>query len=64
VAVPEPSTWIMMLAGFAGLGLAAWTKDRAVKFRCVSLFAALDRLKGPSRRPRGRLRELEARERP
>jgi hypothetical protein len=23
LAVPEPSTWIMMLAGFAGLGLAA-----------------------------------------
>jgi hypothetical protein len=23
-AVPEPSTWIMMLAGFAGLGLAGW----------------------------------------
>jgi hypothetical protein len=24
IAVPEPSTWIMMLAGFAGLGLAAY----------------------------------------
>jgi PEP-CTERM motif len=22
-AVPEPSTWVMMIAGFAGLGLAA-----------------------------------------
>jgi hypothetical protein len=31
VAVPEPSTWIMMLAGFAGLGLVAWSKGRAVK---------------------------------
>jgi hypothetical protein len=29
--VPEPSTWIMVLAGFAGLGLAAWRKGRAVK---------------------------------
>jgi hypothetical protein len=29
--VPEPSTWVMMLAGFAGLGLAGWTKGRAVK---------------------------------
>ena len=24
IAVPEPSTWITMLAGFAGLGLAAY----------------------------------------
>ena len=24
VASPEPSTWILMLAGFAGLGFAAW----------------------------------------
>jgi hypothetical protein len=31
IAVPEPSTWIMMLAGFAGLSLAAWIKGRAVK---------------------------------
>jgi hypothetical protein len=29
--VPEPSTWVMMLAGFAGLGLAAWIKGRAVR---------------------------------
>ena len=32
-AVPEPSTWVMMLAGFAGLGLAgaraARRRDRA-----------------------------------
>jgi hypothetical protein len=27
-AAPEPSTWIMMLAGFAGLGLAAWRTSR------------------------------------
>ena len=26
IAVPEPSTWIMMLAGFAGLGLAAYRR--------------------------------------
>jgi hypothetical protein len=25
-AVPEPSTWIMMLAGFAGLSLAAYRR--------------------------------------
>jgi hypothetical protein len=30
-AVPEPSTWAMMLAGFAGLGYAGyWTSRRAV----------------------------------
>jgi hypothetical protein len=26
--VPEPSTWVMMLVGFAGLGLAAWSRRR------------------------------------
>jgi hypothetical protein len=26
IAVPEPSAWIMMLAGFAGLGLAAYRR--------------------------------------
>lgn len=26
IPVPEPSTWIMMLAGFAGLGLAAYRR--------------------------------------
>jgi hypothetical protein len=30
-AAPEPSTWIMMLSGFAGLGFASWIKGRAVK---------------------------------
>ena len=34
VAVPEPSTWIMMLAGFAGLGLAACR--RAARGRAAS----------------------------
>jgi hypothetical protein len=29
VAVPEPSTWAMLLAGFAGLGLAASRRKRA-----------------------------------
>jgi hypothetical protein len=28
VVVPEPSTWAMMLAGFAGLGFAAYRKGR------------------------------------
>jgi PEP-CTERM motif len=27
-AVPEPSTWAMMLAGFAGLGLMGWRGSR------------------------------------
>ncbi len=30
LAVPEPSTWAMMLAGFAGLGFAACRRARAV----------------------------------
>jgi len=29
VAVPEPSTWAMLLAGFAGLGFAAYRRARA-----------------------------------
>ncbi|HLX97622.1 MAG TPA: PEP-CTERM sorting domain-containing protein, partial [Roseiarcus sp.] len=32
-AVPEPSTWIMALAGFAGLGVAAWGARRARRFQ-------------------------------
>ena len=28
IAVPEPSTWAMMLLGFAGLGYAAWRGGR------------------------------------
>jgi hypothetical protein len=35
VGVPEPSTWIMMLAGFAGLGLAA--SRRAASSRVAAL---------------------------
>ena len=27
--IPEPSTWAMMLAGFAGLGLAGWRRARS-----------------------------------
>jgi hypothetical protein len=29
-SVPEPSTWAMMLLGFAGLGFAAYRRSRAV----------------------------------
>ena len=29
-AVPEPSTWAMMLLGFAGLGFAGYRKAKAV----------------------------------
>jgi len=29
-AVPEPSTWAMMLIGFAGLGYAGWRRARQV----------------------------------
>jgi hypothetical protein len=29
-AVPEPSTWVLMLAGFAGLGLIAYSRRSAV----------------------------------
>jgi hypothetical protein len=28
-AVPEPSTWVMMLAGFAGLGFLGYRRNRA-----------------------------------
>ena len=34
IPIPEPSTWIMMLAGFAGLGLAAY--QRAARGRAAS----------------------------
>jgi hypothetical protein len=27
-AVPEPSTWAVLLAGFAGLGFAGWRRGR------------------------------------
>jgi hypothetical protein len=30
VTVPEPSTWMMMMLGFAGLGYAGWRKTRTV----------------------------------
>jgi hypothetical protein len=26
--VPEPSTWVMLLLGFAGLGFAGWRRVR------------------------------------
>jgi hypothetical protein len=31
MAVPEPSTWAMMLVGFAGLGLAGYRRAREVR---------------------------------
>jgi PEP-CTERM motif len=31
VATPEPSTWAMMALGFAGLGLAGYRRDRALR---------------------------------
>jgi hypothetical protein len=30
LAAPEPSTWAMLIAGFAGLGFAGWRRARAV----------------------------------
>jgi hypothetical protein len=30
-AVPEPETWAMMLAGFAGLGLVGYRRGRKVR---------------------------------
>jgi hypothetical protein len=29
--VPEPSTWAMMLIGFAGLGYAGYRRDRKTR---------------------------------
>jgi hypothetical protein len=37
-SVPEPSTWMMMLAGLAGLGFAGWRKAKdqsSCSFRCL-----------------------------
>jgi hypothetical protein len=34
IAIPEPSTWILLLAGFAGLGLRAY--QRAARGRAAS----------------------------
>lgn len=33
VTVPEPSTWMMMMLGFAGLGYAGWRKTRTAPRR-------------------------------
>ena len=35
-AIPEPSTWAMMLAGFAGLGLVAFRRSRKRDISVVS----------------------------
>jgi hypothetical protein len=32
-AVPEPSTWAMMILGFAGVGFLAYRRKRGVAFR-------------------------------
>ena len=34
-AVPEPSTWAMMLAGFAGLGFLGWRRSRKTAARAA-----------------------------
>jgi hypothetical protein len=34
-AVPEPSTWAMMLAGFAGLGFLGWRGSRNTTARAA-----------------------------
>ena len=30
-AVPEPTTWLMMLIGFAGLGIYGWRRTRLTR---------------------------------
>ena len=35
-AAPEPSTWAMMLIGFAGLGLASWRARQMHAAKAVS----------------------------
>lgn len=37
-AVPEPSTWAMMIIGFAGVGFIAYRRSR--KDQCLALTAA------------------------
>jgi hypothetical protein len=32
-AVPEPSTWAMMILGFLGVGFMAWRRKSAAVFR-------------------------------
>jgi hypothetical protein len=32
-AVPEPSTWAMMLVGFAGLGYAGYRETKRARFQ-------------------------------
>ena len=33
IAIPEPSTWAMMIAGFAGLGFAGYRASRGRNYR-------------------------------
>jgi len=40
-AVPEPSTWAMMIAGFAGLGFLGWRRARKVAVVAASAGAGL-----------------------
>jgi hypothetical protein len=35
VTVPEPSTWAMMMLGFAGLGFAGYRKSRKAAIAAV-----------------------------
>jgi hypothetical protein len=35
-AVPEPSTWAMLVTGFSGLGLFGWPRRRQATARCWS----------------------------
>jgi hypothetical protein len=32
-ATPEPSTWAMLIMGFAGLGIISWRRDRRARWR-------------------------------
>jgi hypothetical protein len=32
-AVPEPSTWAMMILGFAGIGVLAYRRNNRPRFR-------------------------------
>ena len=48
-AVPEPSTWVMMLVGLMGIGSAAYRRSRKDRFAptFIQLLSALIPRKGP-----------------